>query len=203
MPVQPGGHLALGTPLEPPFPEGCEKAVFGLGCFWGAERCFWQLDGVHTTAVGYAGGFTPNPVYEEVCTGQTGHAEVVLVVYNPSSVRYERLLKVFWEVHDPTLGMRQGHDVGSQYRSAVYAFTPGQLAEASASRERYQAKLAEAGFGGITTEIRDAPVFYYAEEYHQQYLIRHPDGYCHHGFCQVGYDLSETGAGGPPAGQPV
>ena len=186
------GHLALGTPLEPPFPDECEKAVFGLGCFWGAERCFWQLEGVYTTAVGYAGGFTPNPTYEEVCTGQTGHAEVVLVVHNPSIVVYEQLLKVFWEVHDPTHGMRQGHDIGNQYRSVIYTFTAQQHAEASASRDRYQQKLTEAGFGEITTDIQEAPKFYYAEEYHQQYLVRHPGGYCNHGFCQVGYDLAEA-----------
>ena len=188
MPVQAYGHLALGAPLEPPFPDGCERAMFGLGCFWGAERCFWQLEGVHTTAVGYAGGFTPNPTYEEVCTGQTGHAEAVLVVYSPSVIAYEQLLKVFWEVHDPTHGMRQGPDIGNQYRSCVYTFTAQQHAEAAASRDRYQQKLSEAGYGTITTEILEAPEFYYAEEYHQQYLVRHPDGYCHHGLCQAVYD---------------
>lgn len=183
-------HLSLGTRIIPPFPSECEQAVFGLGCFWGAERCFWQLEGVHTTAVGYAGGFTPHPTYEEVCSGQTGHTEVVLVVYNPSSIDYERLLKEFWEVHDPTLGMRQGYDIGTQYRSAIFTYNTQQHLAATASQTRYQQKLLEKGYGSITTEIRDAPEFYYAEEYHQQYLIRNPSGYCHHGFCQTSYDLT-------------
>ena len=186
--VQSYGHLALGTALAPPFPEGCEQAMFGMGCFWGAERLFWAIGGVHTTAVGYAGGITPNPTYREVCTGRTGHNEVVLVVHDPSEVDYDQLLKVFWEEHDPTQGMRQGNDLGTQYRSGIYTFSDRQRAAALASRERYQERLAAAGFGEITTEIRDAPVFYYAEEYHQQYLIRNPGGYCNHGFCQVSYE---------------
>ena len=168
--------------------------MFGMGCFWGAEQCFWQLDGVHTTAVGYAGGFTPNPTYQEVCTGRTGHNEVVLVVYDPVRCAYESLLKVFWEMHDPTLGMRQGNDVGTQYRSGIYTFTAGQKAVALASRKRYQQSLTAEGFGQITTEIANAPTFYYAEEYHQQYLIRNSDGYCHHGFCQVSYKQAESAA---------
>jgi peptide-methionine (S)-S-oxide reductase len=175
----PTAHAVLGTPLEPPFSEGLEQAVFGLGCFWGAERLFWQTEGVYTTAVGYAGGFTPNPTYEEVCTGQTGHAEVVLVVYDPARVSYEQLLKVFWEGHDPTQGMRQGNDVGTQYRSCVHTFGPEQRAAAEASRDAYQDELAAAGHGEITTEIvSDAPTFWYAEDYHQQYLHKNPLGYC-------------------------
>ena len=161
--------------------------MFGLGCFWGAERFYWQTPGVWTTAVGYAGGYTPNPTYEEVCSGRTGHNEVVLVVYDPDVVSYDELLKVFWEVHDPTQGMRQGNDIGTQYRSEIYVFDDAQRAEAEASRDRYQASLTEAGFGTITTEIVDAGPFYYAEEYHQQYLERNPGGYCNHGFCQVSY----------------
>lgn len=191
MPVQPYGHLVLGTPLTPPFPAGFERAMFGMGCFWGAERFFWQLDGVHTTAVGYAGGFTPNPTYQEVCTGRTGHNEVVLVVHDPKVTAYERLLKVFWEMHDPTQGMRQGNDFGTQYRSGIYTFTAAQRTAALASREQYQQRLWERGFGEITTEVLDAPVFYYAEEYHQQYLQRNPGGYCNHGFCQVSYQPAE------------
>ena len=194
MTLQSYEHLALGTSIIPPFPDECEKAVFGLGCFWGAERCFWQLEGVHTTAVGYSGGYTPNPTYQEVCTGQTGHAEVVLVVYDPSTTTYERLLKEFWEVHDPTLGMRQGNDVGTQYRSCIYTYTERQSTEALSSLKQYQRKLTGGGFGNITTEIKEASEFYYAEEYHQQYLVRHPKGYCNHGFCQVSYDLAETDA---------
>ena len=192
--IQPYGHLALGTQMAPPFPEGFEQAVFGMGCFWGAEQCFWQLDGVHTTAVGYVGGFTPNPTYQEVCTGRTGHNEVVLVVYDPAAVAYESLLKVFWEMHDPTLGMRQGNDVGTQYRSGIYTFTTEQRNSAMSSRNRYQQRLTAAGFGQVTTEIANAPTFYYAEEYHQQYLIRNSDGYCHHGFCQVSYESVESAA---------
>jgi peptide-methionine (S)-S-oxide reductase len=178
MPV-PATHAVLGTPLKPPFPEGTEQAVFGLGCFWGAERLFWELPGVYTTAVGYAGGHTPHPTYEEVCSARTGHTEAVLVVFDPKTISYEELLKTFWEGHDPTQGMRQGNDVGTQYRSAVYTFSDAQREAAQASRDRYQAALAEAGRGGeITTEIADAGAFYYAEDYHQQYLHKVPNGYC-------------------------
>ena len=193
--VQSSGHVVLGTPLMPPFPEGCERAVFGMGCFWGAERFFWQMQGVHTTAVGYSGGQSPNPTYQEVCSGRTGHNEVVLVVHDPSVTPYEQLLKVFWEMHDPTQGMRQGNDVGTQYRSGIYVFSEAQREEALASRDRYQAALAADGFGQITTEIVDAGPFYYAEEYHQQYLSRNPYGYCNHGFCQVGYQPTAAAAG--------
>ena len=177
MPV-PGAHFVNGHPLEPPYPDGMEKAVFGLGCFWGAERCFWQLDGVYTTAVGYGGGLTPNPTYEEVCTGMTGHNEVVLVVFDPDVVSYSELLKVFWEAHDPTQGMRQGNDVGTQYRSGIYTYGDQQKKAADASRERYQEEMSKAGYGGITTEIVDAGDFYFAEDYHQQYLAKNPWGYC-------------------------
>ncbi len=177
MPV-PKTHFVNGHPLEPPFPAGTKTALFGLGCFWGAERKFWETPGVFTTAVGYAGGLTPNPTYREVCTGMTGHDEVVLVVYDPAKVSYEDLLRVFWESHDPTQGMRQGNDVGTQYRSAIYTFDAEQKAAAENSKAAYQEKLAEAGHGAITTEILDAPPFYYAEEYHQQYLAKNPDGYC-------------------------
>jgi len=195
MPVQDYGHLVLGTPLEPPFPEGYERAMFGMGCFWGAERFFWQMEGVHTTAVGYSGGTTPNPTYREVCTGRTGHNEVVLVVHDPSVAPYEQLLKVFWEMHDPTQGMRQGNDVGTQYRSGIYVYSEAQREVAVASRDRYQAALTAKGFGEITTEIVDAGPFYYAEEYHQQYLARNPYGYCNHGFCQVGYEPAAATTG--------
>jgi peptide-methionine (S)-S-oxide reductase len=174
-------HAVLGTPLRPPFPAGLETAIFGLGCFWGAERIFWQTPGVFTTAVGYAGGFTPNPTYEEVCSAQTGHAEVVLVVFDPQQVSYETLLKRFWEGHDPTQGMRQGADVGTQYRSAIYWTTPTQREQALASREAYQQVLRAAGHGEITTEIAEsdpAHPFFYAEDYHQQYLEKNPGGYC-------------------------
>ncbi len=177
MPV-PEAHFVNGHPLMPPFPAGLETAIFGLGCFWGAERAFWRLPGVYTTAVGYAGGHTPNPTYEEVCSGSTGHAEAVLVVYDPKLVSYDTLLKTFWESHDPTQGMRQGNDVGTQYRSAIYATSPEQRRQAEASRDAYQKALAAAGRGTITTEIRDAPPFYYAEDYHQQYLAKNPGGYC-------------------------
>ena len=177
MPV-PDRHDVLGTPLRPPFPEGLEQAVFGLGCFWGAERLFWELDGVYTTAVGYAGGHTPNPTYEEVCSTRTGHTEAVLVVFDPKRISYEDLLKVFWEGHDPTQGMRQGNDVGTQYRSAVYTFSDAQREAAEASRGRYQEALNAAGRGEITTEIAEAGPFYYAEDYHQQYLSKVPNGYC-------------------------
>ena len=195
MPVQDYGHLVLGRPLEPPFPDGYERAMFGMGCFWGAERFFWQLDGVHTTAAGYSGGVTPNPTYQEVCSGRTGHNEVALVVHDPSVAPYEQLLKVFWEMHDPTQGMRQGNDVGTQYRSGIYTYSDAQRETALASRDRYQAALAGRGFGEITTEIVDAGAFYYAEEYHQQYLARNPHGYCNHGFCQVGYEPTAAAAG--------
>ena len=177
MPV-PDIHIVLKNPLKPPFPEGLEQAQFGLGCFWGAERKFWETPGVYTTAAGYSGGYTPNPSYEEVCSGGTGHAETVLVVYDPKQVTYEDLLRVFWEAHDPTQGMRQGNDVGTQYRSAIYAYTPSQREAAERSREMYQQSLNEAGYGEITTEIADAPPFYYAEPYHQQYLAKNPQGYC-------------------------
>ncbi len=177
MPV-PGAHFVNGHPLAPPYPDGMEKAVFGLGCFWGAERCFWQLDGVYTTAVGYGGGMTPNPTYEEVCTGRTGHNEVVLVVFDPKVVSYGELLKVFWEAHDPTQGMRQGNDVGTQYRSGIYTYGDEQKQAAETSRERYQEEMSRAGYGGITTEVLDAGEFYFAEDYHQQYLAKNPWGYC-------------------------
>ncbi len=171
-------HFVNGHRLTPPFPAGLETAIFGLGCFWGAERCFWQLPGVYSTAVGYAGGHTPNPTYEEVCSGGTGHTEAVLVVFDPKLVSYEALLKTFWESHDPTQGMRQGNDVGTQYRSAIYATTPEQKRRAEAARDIYQKALASSGRGAITTEIREAPEFYYAEDYHQQYLAKNPGGYC-------------------------
>ena len=174
----PGTHFVNGHPLEPPYPEGMEKTVFGLGCFWGAERCFWELDGVYTTAVGYAGGMTPNPTYEEVCTGMTGHNEVVLVVFDPEAVSYDELLKVFWEAHDPTQGMRQGNDVGTQYRSGIYTYGSSQKETAEASRERFQEEISKAGYSGITTEVLDAGEFYFAEDYHQQYLAKNPWGYC-------------------------
>lgn len=177
MPV-PDRHHVLDAPLEPPFPEGLEQAIFGLGCFWGAERKFWQLDGVYTTAVGYAAGFTPNPTYEEVCSGFTGHNEVVLVVYDSRKVSYEELLKTFWEAHDPTQGMRQGNDAGTQYRSGIYTTTEAQAQAAEASRDAFQESLTQAGYGPITTEILPAPDFYYAEHYHQQYLAKNPGGYC-------------------------
>ena len=171
-------HLVKGTPLQPPFPDGMETAIFAMGCFWGAERKFWTEPGVYTTAVGYAGGFTPNPTYEEVCSGRTGHTEVVLVVFDPALTSYDALLRVFWESHDPTQGMRQGNDAGTQYRSAIYASSPAQLAAAEASRHVYQQMLEKAGHGEITTELADDRRFYYAEDYHQQYLARHPNGYC-------------------------
>jgi len=171
-------HVVLSAPMVPPFPEGLEAAEFGLGCFWGAERKFWQVKGVYSTAVGYAGGFTPNPTYEEVCSGLTGHTEAVLVVFDPKIVPFDRLLTVFWESHDPTQGMRQGGDTGTQYRSAIYGRSEAQLAAARASRDAYQPKLAAAGYGPITTEIAPAGAFFYAEDYHQQYLAKNPNGYC-------------------------
>jgi peptide-methionine (S)-S-oxide reductase len=176
--LQPGRHFVNDQPLAPPYPAGTERALFGLGCFWGAERAFWQLPGVHVTAVGYAGGYTPNPTYEEVCSGRTGHAEVVLVVFRPEQIAYEALLRLFWESHDPTQGMRQGNDVGTQYRSAIYAYGEEQRAAAEASRAAYEAALGAAGFGRVTTEIGPAPEFYFAEDYHQQYLAKNPQGYC-------------------------
>jgi peptide-methionine (S)-S-oxide reductase len=166
----PKKHFVLGTPLQPPFPEGCELALFGTGCFWGTEKLFWQLPGVYSTAVGYAGGLTPNPDYREVCSGMTGHNEVVRVVYDPQKISYAELLKLFWESHDPTQGMRQGPDVGTQYRSGIYCYSPAQKALAEASKQVYQGAIAQRGYGPITTEILEAPEFYYAEEYHQQYL---------------------------------
>ena len=174
----PAGHFVHDRPLKGPFPAGLEQAVFGLGCFWGAERLFWTIPGVFTTAVGYAGGPTPNPTYEEVCSGLTGHTEVVLVVYDPRVVGYGDLLKTFWEAHDPTQGMRQGNDVGTQYRSAIYTTTPAQRQQAEASSKDYEAMLKKAGYPAVTTEIADAPPFYYAEDYHQQYLAKNPNGYC-------------------------
>jgi len=177
IPVPPR-HEVLGTPLTPPFPEGFETAVFGLGCFWGAEKIFWQAPGVHTTAVGYAGGFTPNPTYEEVCSAQTGHTEAVLVAFDPAKTSYDALLKLFWEGHDPTQGMRQGNDVGTQYRSAIYWTTEAQRDAALASRDTYQEMLRASGYGAITTELAEAGPFYYAEDYHQQYLAKNPAGYC-------------------------
>lgn len=177
MPV-PEAHYVNGHPLQAPFPAGLEQAVLGLGCFWGAERRFWQQEGVWSTAVGYAGGHTPNPTYDEVCSGLTGHTEVVLVVFDPRVISYERLLAVFWEAHNPTQGMRQGNDIGTQYRSAIYCTSDAQLQAARASEARFQAELDKAGFGAITTEIAEAPAFYYAEAYHQQYLAKNPNGYC-------------------------
>ncbi len=185
----PAAHFVNGRPLVGPFPEGTETAVFGMGCFWGAERRFWKMDGVYTTAVGYAGGYTPNPSYEEVCTGRTGHSEVVLVVYSPDQVSYEDLLKVFWETHDPTQGMQQGNDVGTQYRSAIYTTTDEQLETAKRSRDKYQAELTPLGFGDITTEIAPLGDFYYAEDYHQQYLGKNPHGYDCHANTGIAYPL--------------
>ena len=190
----PEKHAVLGTPLEPPFPEGMRTAVFGLGCFWGAERVFWQLDGIYTTAVGYAGGFTPNPTYREVCGGRTGHTEAVLVVFDPETISYRELLKVFWEAHDPTQGMRQGNDTGTQYRSAIYHADDEQRRAAEESRDAYEEELNGAGYGPITTEIAPAEQFYYAEDYHQQYLHKVPYGYCGLGgtgvSCPVGLDVA-------------
>ena len=192
MPV-PSTHYVNGHPLQPPFPGGMETAMFGLGCFWGAERKFWQLEGVYTTAVGYAAGITPNPTYQEVCSGMTGHNEVVLVVYDPRVISYEQLLKVFWESHNPTQGMRQGNDTGTQYRSGIYTYSPQQKQLAEKSRSIYQEALNKASYGQITTEIIDAPEFYYAEVYHQQYLAKNPGGYCGLGGtkvkCPIALDL--------------
>jgi len=188
-------HFVNGHRIVPPFPAGMQEAVFGLGCFWGAERIFWQLAGVYSTAVGYAGGFTPHPTYEEVCSGETGHAEVVRVIYDPQKIDYQDLLKAFWESHDPTQGMRQGNDVGTQYRSAIYVSDQKQRESAQASQRAYQARLTAAGRGAITTEIRDAPEFFYAEDYHQQYLAKNPDGYCGIGGCGVPYKSAELQVG--------
>ncbi|HUF02185.1 MAG TPA: peptide-methionine (S)-S-oxide reductase MsrA [Gaiellaceae bacterium] len=174
----PAGHLVLGTPLTPPFPEGAEQAVFGMGCFWGAERMFWQAPGIHTTAAGYSGGATPNPNYDEVCSGLTGHTEVVLAVFDPARTSYDEMLRIFWEGHDPTQGMRQGNDVGTQYRSAIYWTSEAQRDAALASRDTFQRELARAGYGEITTELAPATTFFYAEPYHQQYLAANPSGYC-------------------------
>lgn len=193
MPV-PDKHYVNGNTLQAPFPENMQQAMFGLGCFWGAERKFWQLDGVYSTAVGYAAGYTPNPTYREVCTGMTGHNEVVLVVYDPEKISYEELLKVFWESHNPTQGMRQGNDTGTQYRSGIYTFTEEQKQLAQASLEAYQQELNKSGYGEITTEIIDAPEFYYAEEYHQQYLAKNPNGYCGLGGTNVCYPQTENTA---------
>ncbi len=194
-------HAVLGTPLRPPFPEGLQQAVFGLGCFWGAERVFWQAPGVYTTAVGYAGGFTPNPTYEEVCSARTGHTEAVLVVFDPAKTSYEELLKLFWENHDPTQGMRQGNDVGTQYRSAIYTYSDEQRAAAESSRAAFAERLTAAGYPEITTEIAPASPFYYAEDYHQQYLHKNPWGYCpDHGTgvaCPIGLGVAAAGPGQP------
>jgi peptide-methionine (S)-S-oxide reductase len=189
MPV-PEAHFVNGHPLSPPFPAGLERAVFGMGCFWGAERKFWEAPGVYSTAVGYAGGFTPNPTYQEVCSGATGHAEVVLAVFDPARTSYEEMLRIFWEGHDPTQGMRQGNDVGTQYRSAIYWTSEAQRDAALASGDMFQGELTSAGYGAITTEIAEAGPFYYAEDYHQQYLAANPNGYCGLGgtgvSCQIG-----------------
>jgi peptide-methionine (S)-S-oxide reductase len=188
-------HFVNGHRVVPPFPAGLREAVFGLGCFWGAERIFWQLAGVYSTAVGYAGGFTPHATYAEVCSGETGHAEVVRVIYDPQKIDYQDLLRAFWESHDPTQGMRQGNDVGTQYRSAIYASDQKQREAAEASKRAYQARLTAAGRGAITTEIRDAPEFFYAEDYHQQYLAKNPDGYCGIGGCGVAFESAELKVG--------
>lgn len=188
MPVPPQ-HFVNGRPMREPFPEGMERFVGGLGCFWGAERAFWQLEGVFTTAVGYAGGHTPNPTYEEVCSGATGHTEVVLAIFDPTVISYRDLLRTFWESHDPTQGMRQGNDIGTQYRSAIFVFDVDQRDTAEASKDRYEAKLNQAGYGAITTEVLEAGTFYYAEHYHQQYLAKVPNGYCGLGGTGVSCDI--------------
>jgi peptide-methionine (S)-S-oxide reductase len=194
MPV-PDRHFVLGTPLRPPFPAGFQQAVVGMGCFWGAERVFWQAPGVYTTAVGYAGGFTPNPTYEEVCSGSTGHTEAVLVVFDPSATSFDEILRLFWENHDPTQGMRQGNDVGTQYRSAIYAADAAQQAAAERTRDAYAERLREGGYGEITTEIAPAGPFYYAEDYHQQYLAKNPGGYCGLGGTGVSCPVGIAAAG--------
>jgi peptide-methionine (S)-S-oxide reductase len=192
MPV-PQSHYVNGHRLEPPFPAGLEQAVFGMGCFWGAERKFWEARGVYSTAVGYAGGATPNPTYREVCTGMTGHTEVVLVVFDPAVTSYDETLRIFWENHDPTQGMRQGNDVGTQYRSAIYTYSPEQRRAADTSRDVFEARLRAAGYGAITTEIAAAPPFFYAEDYHQQYLAKNPGGYCGLGGTGVSCPAGVTG----------
>jgi len=194
LPGVPELHWVNGNRIQPPFPEGLEVAQFALGCFWGAERAFWQLPGVWSTAVGYAGGYTPNPTYEEVCSGRTGHTEAVLVVFDPARISYDDLLRAFWESHDPTQGMRQGNDVGTQYRSAIHAVGPAQLAAAERSRDAYQEQLRAAGYGDVTTEIVEAPTFYWAEDYHQQYLAKNPMGYCGLGGTGVSCPVGLTGA---------
>ena len=191
----PDRHFVNGHPLKPPFPDGIELTYFGMGCFWGAERLFWKLPGVYSTAVGYGGGQTPNPSYEEVCSGLTGHAELVMVAFDPAKIGYPDLLKPFWEEHDPTQGMRQGNDVGSQYRSAIYTFDEAQQQAAQESRRTYQAALERAHFGKITTEIRSAPPFYYAEDYHQQYLAKNPGGYCPDHSCGIPYKSPVSAVG--------
>jgi peptide-methionine (S)-S-oxide reductase len=191
----PQTHFVNGHRIVPPFPAGLREAVFGMGCFWGVERLYWQLPGVHSTAVGYAGGFTPNPTYEEVCTGETGHAEVVRVIYDPNKAGYEALLKAFWESHDPTQGMRQGDDIGTQYRSTIYVIDKAQRDAAEVSKRAYQARLTAAGHGTITTEIREAPQFFYAEDYHQQYLAKNPSGYCGLGGCGVPFEPPDLQVG--------
>jgi peptide-methionine (S)-S-oxide reductase len=188
-------HFVNGHRIQPPFPAGLERALFALGCFWGAEKTFWELPGVYSTAVGYAGGHEPNPSYQQVCTGRTGHAETVLVVFDPKLIDYEDLLKVFWESHDPTQGMRQGNDVGTQYRSAIFTLNDEQRRSAEESKRTFQRALSSAHRGTITTEIRDAPAFYYAEDYHQQYLAKNPDGYCGIGGCGVPFKVAELQAG--------
>jgi peptide-methionine (S)-S-oxide reductase len=188
----PQTHFVNGRRIVAPFPAGISEAVFGLGCFWGAEKLFWQLPGVYSTAVGYAGGYTPNPTYEEVCSGRTGHAEVVRVMYDPKIISYEELLRVFWESHDPTQGMRQGNDSGTQYRSAIYIANEEQREEAEESKRVYQIRLKAAGKGVITTQILDAPTFYYAEDYHQQYLAKNPGGYCPNHSCGVSFKSAEA-----------
>jgi peptide-methionine (S)-S-oxide reductase len=201
MPV-PASHAVLETPMKPPFPDGLEQAVLGLGCFWGAERIFWQTPGVYTTAVGYAGGLTPNPTYEEVCSGRTGHTEAVLVVFDPAKISYDEILRLFWENHDPTQGMRQGNDVGTQYRSAIYTSSDAQLKLAQASRDAYAESLRASGYGDVTTEILPAGPFYYAEDYHQQYLHKNPWGYCGIGgtgvSCPVGVGVSSFSGASEP-----
>ncbi len=192
----PDKHFVLGNPLAPPFPDGMEQALFGMGCFWGAERKFWQADGVYTTAVGYAAGITPNPTYQEVCTGFTGHNEVVLAVFDPQITSYEAMLKIFWESHNPTQGMRQGNDTGTQYRSGIYSYSEDQRRAAVESRDAYQARLTAAGHGAITTEILDAPELYYAEDYHQQYLAKNPGGYCGLGGTGVSCPVGVAAAAG-------
>lgn len=200
-------HVVLGSPLKPPFPDGIETIYLAMGCFWGAERIFWQLPGVYTTAAGYMGGWTKHPTYEETCTAQTGHTESVLVAYDPTQVTVDQLMKAFWENHDPTTANRQGNDVGTQYRSAIFPTTDQQMAAVQASTQRYQRALTAAGYGQISTQITPADqagdgVFYYAEEYHQGYLRKHPGGYCNHGFCQIGYDLDAHGQGAAHASLP-